>query len=155
MNKKSTISEIMTRNVVVGNPLNTLTQLLEFFRTFKLQHLPICEGEKLIGIISLHDIMDYMSHQILINDSEVNCNSLKHNFNIRNVMTSAPVTVNTTDTIPHVLSILGKSSFQSLPVMEDGKLVGLVTNKDLVKFLSMEVNDKQKSGFSISFNSLF
>ena len=150
MNKKTTINEIMTRTVVVGNSLNTLTQLLEFFRTYKIQHLPICEGDKLVGIVSLHDIMDYMSNQVLMSQ-DVNCNSLKHNFNINKVMTSNPVTVSTTDSVLHAVEILGKANFQSLPVVENGKLVGLVTNKDIVKFFAHEVTPNKK-GFSLNFN---
>jgi CBS domain-containing protein len=50
-------------------------------------------------------------------------------------MTENPVTVHSDDNIEAVIAILSTSSFQSVPVVNEGNLVGIITNNDLVKFL--------------------
>jgi CBS domain-containing membrane protein len=135
MNKKSLVSELMTKNVVVANLGSKLEDVLQFFSTYKVQHLPITSDEKLIGIISLNDVIDYIATQFLMKEIAT-FDELKNNFNINKVMTANPKTVAENDHIDDVIKILANASFQSVLVTQEGKLVGIVTKNDLVRFWS-------------------
>ena len=50
-------------------------------------------------------------------------------------MAKTPLTVAADTSIKEVAEILAKQSFHSIPVVENGKLVGLVTTTDLIKYL--------------------
>ena len=50
-------------------------------------------------------------------------------------MAKSPLTVDANTSIKEVAEILSQQSFHSIPVVENGKLVGLVTTTDLVKYL--------------------
>lgn len=135
MNKKSTVSSIMTENLIVANLDSKLETVLEFFNTYKVQHLPVAFGEKLIGIVSINDVLDFIASHFL-KGTATTFDELKEKFNIKDVMTENPTTVRPTDTIDSVIKILSEASYQSVLVTTDGNLVGIVTNKDLVKFLN-------------------
>lgn len=57
------------------------------------------------------------------------------NLNIEQVMTKDVKVVQKSDTIYEVATILSKNEFHSLPVVEEEKLVGIVTTTDLIKYL--------------------
>lgn len=56
------------------------------------------------------------------------------NEEVRNIMTKNPVVVNPTHTVKDVTKLMTKNKLQQLPVVENGKLVGLITSYDLWKF---------------------
>ncbi len=134
MNKKSPVSSLMTKSVIFASLDSELSTVLQFFNTYKVQHLPVTLNEKLLGIISVNDVLDYISSQFL-NKATSTFDELKQNFNIRKIMTENPTTVSETDSIDTVIKILSTQSYQSVLVTNNGNLVGIVTNKDLVKFL--------------------
>ena len=132
MNKNSPISGIMTKEVIVAHLDNKFSQLMEFFNTWRIQHLPVTLGEKLIGIVSINDMLAFSYHRLSSGES-VSYSSLDAGFDMKQVMTQDPTTISPNDSIEDAFRILGEGKFQSLPVVENGKLVGIVTNKDLVK----------------------
>ena len=132
MNKNSPISSIMTKQVIVAHLDNKYSQLMEFFNTWQIQHMPITLGEQLIGIVSINDMLSY-SYRGLSSGQSAGFASLDSEFDMKQVMTQDPITISPNDTIEEAFKILGEGKFQSLPVVENGRLVGIVTNKDLVK----------------------
>ena len=54
---------------------------------------------------------------------------------IEQVMTKDLMTVQSSDTIHRVADILSENEFHALPVVEEKKLVGIVTTTDLIKYL--------------------
>ncbi len=53
---------------------------------------------------------------------------------VREVMVDSPVTVNSGDSLQHALSLLQKHKVHQLPVVEQGRVVGIVTDGDLKFF---------------------
>lgn len=51
------ISEIMTANVLTVNPKHTVSQCMQLMTDKHLRHLPVLENEKLIGLISIGDLV--------------------------------------------------------------------------------------------------
>lgn len=51
------VHEIMTRNVIVGVPQDDIISVANTMTEKRFRHLPIVEGENLIGIISIGDIL--------------------------------------------------------------------------------------------------
>jgi acetoin utilization protein AcuB len=56
-------------------------------------------------------------------------------YTIPQVMTRIPVTVESDTSIKEVAEILSRQSFHSIPVVDQGKLVGIVTTTDLINYL--------------------
>ena len=60
MNRKSKVSEIMAEKLIVADAHNSFTQIMDFFTRSKIHHLPITQNNKIIGIVSLSDIIRYL-----------------------------------------------------------------------------------------------
>ena len=132
MSKKISVSRQMTRNVIVANTANKFNQVMEFFTDFNIQHLPIVENDRLIGILSINDVMKYIGKKLRAGSAS-NLASLDAEFDIKEVMTANPVCVSPDDDFSKVVEILSAGKFQSVPVVEEGVIVGIITNKDVVR----------------------
>lgn len=131
------VTAIMTRKVIVASEENSLLQVLEFFTQYKIQHLPVCRNEnELVGIISVNDVLNF-TYKLMKEGKAVNENVLKLSFSAADIMTANPISLSSESTIDEALEVLSGVKFQALPICDEGKIVGIVTNKDLVKHLSV------------------
>lgn len=128
----------MTQNVIVGGKSNTFSQLLGFFTSYKIQHLPIVDGDDLIGILTVNDMLRFINAKVS-EGRAFNMTVLNDLFNVENVMTPNPVSVSPDDPQSMVLDILGEGKFQAVPVVEEGKLVGIITNKDIARIYNYDI----------------
>jgi CBS domain-containing protein len=55
--KTTTVSELMTRNVLYVTPEKTLEDCMVIMASKKIRHLPVMENEKLMGLISSTDVV--------------------------------------------------------------------------------------------------
>jgi len=56
---QTALSEVMTRKVVTCKASDTITSIMEQMTQGKFRHLPVVEGEKLTGIISIGDVVKH------------------------------------------------------------------------------------------------
>lgn len=129
------ISLLMTTELYKVTTENTLKDAKRIFERNHVRHLPVVRGDKLIGILSLTDLQ-----RISFGDSfgevekEVD-DSITEFLTIWQVMKHKPVTVRPDDSIQAVAELLTKAEFHALPVVDEDKLVGIVTTTDIIKYL--------------------
>ncbi|HXX57296.1 MAG TPA: CBS domain-containing protein [Thermodesulfovibrionales bacterium] len=98
--------------------------------------LPVVNGNlEVIGIISEYDILDALNEGRMIEDftaeSIMKCGHLGHTD-----VCETPLTVTTTASLEEVMDILYRERFSILPVVENRKLVGLITRKTIINVLA-------------------
>jgi CBS domain-containing protein len=141
------VSEIMTKSVTVAGVSNTFEQVMKFFTEYNIQHLPVTDNGLLVGILSVKDMAKFVYVQAK-KGLKIDLESLNASFHVQEVMTSNPVTISPEDTAFKVVETLSAGHFQALPVTLDGKLQGIVTNKDLVRMVHWEYTHTHGSSFS-------
>ncbi len=99
------------------------------------RHLPIVDGEKLVGIITDRDIHRY-APSMLTKVSQEEYNSIFENTPLERVMTRNPLSVTPSSPVREAVSILHERKLGCLPVVENGKLVGIVTVTDMLNLLN-------------------
>lgn len=53
---RTLVAEVMTRDVVTCTPDYSLTELRELIRERRIRHIPVVEGERLVGLVSIGDL---------------------------------------------------------------------------------------------------
>ena len=53
----TTVEQVMTQDLVIGSPEESIEQVEQKMKQYNIRHLPIVSGNKLIGIISLRDLL--------------------------------------------------------------------------------------------------
>ena len=54
---KTTVEQVMTKELILGTPEDDISQVLILMKQANIRHLPIVEGDKLVGIISFRDLL--------------------------------------------------------------------------------------------------
>ena len=58
------VSAVMTRKVVSCRPADTVAAIMEMMTLGKFRHLPVLEGEKVVGLISIGDVVKWRLHEM-------------------------------------------------------------------------------------------
>ena len=58
--KDTRVSDIMTKQVVTVNPSNSVTECMRIMTERRVRHLPVLEGTKLVGILSMRDVVNWL-----------------------------------------------------------------------------------------------
>lgn len=72
------VSEIMTREVVTIHPDDTLDECMEAMSRHRVRHLPVIEGDEMVGIISIGDVV-----RTIIHDQREKIKELEERMNIQ------------------------------------------------------------------------
>ena len=135
MKRREPVSHIMTNHVLTVNHTNSLADAEQILKDNNIRHIPVVSGEKLIGMLSLTDLLR-ISFVDSYGSSEGAVDTAVYDMlSIEQVMVNNPEAVQTDATIRGVAEILASQEFHALPVLDGDKLVGIVTTTDLVKYL--------------------
>jgi CBS domain-containing protein len=104
-------------------PTATVTELIERLSTHNVGALPVVEAGKLIGIVSERDVV----RRLHIGGAGL------LDARVADIMTAGVTTCAPSDFVPDLARVMTAGRFRHLPVVEDGKLVGIVSIGDLVK----------------------
>ncbi|WP_343532313.1 CBS domain-containing protein [Pedobacter sp.] len=134
MKQRVPISEIMTKNLVTANVSDSLTHINTLLKENNIGHLPIVSGRTLVGIISKTDMLRLSFADIYEDQANVD-ETVFQMLRTEQVMVHNPLTVDVHDTIREVADMMSKVEFHALPVLEEGKVVGIISSTDLIKYL--------------------
>jgi acetoin utilization protein AcuB len=111
------IEECMSKNPVTAAPRDTLAHAQTIMQAGGFRRLPVMDEGKLIGILSEYDLRRYLD-------------SLDSTLVVK-AMTPNPVTVSPSATLEHAVALLKGNEIGALPVIERGRLVGIITASNL------------------------
>lgn len=127
INKK--VKEIMTSNVITISPEEDVVHAFEKLMKHKLSAMPVMEDDELVGIITSTDL----GHNLILDKYELGTQ-------VKNVMVKDVITVSPDDTVSEAINIMkdstpGNDIINQLPVLKNGKLVGIISDGDIIKFI--------------------
>ena len=132
---KVPVSAIMTKNVIKLNLADDLTKAEQLFKQNKIRHIPVVDGNKIIGMLSYTDLLRISFVDAVDDDAEIVDTTVYNMFTVEQVMAKKIVSISPDTTIKEAAEILSKKEFHALPVCEGDLLVGIVTTTDLIKYL--------------------
>nr|WP_314835134.1 CBS domain-containing protein [uncultured Flavobacterium sp.] len=135
MKHKVPVSAIMTKNVIKLNLADDLTKAEQLFKQNKIRHIPVVNGNKIIGMLSYTDLLRISFVDAVDDDAEIVDATVYNMFTVEQVMAKKLVTISPETTIKDTAEILSKNEFHALPVCLGELLVGIVTTTDLIKYL--------------------
>ncbi|WP_010651210.1 acetoin utilization AcuB family protein [Oceanobacillus massiliensis] len=125
------VEEIMKTDVITLPPTATIAETLVILQENKIRHIPIVDRENaVIGIVSDRDVRD-ASPSILLKDADQG--ELEHE--IQTIMSHPVVTIHPMDFVEEIASIFYNKEIACLPVVSGSRLVGIITEKDMLHTL--------------------
>lgn len=129
------VSTIMTKDIITLNSTDELATAERLFKEHNIRHIPVVEGDKIVGMLSLTDLLRISFADGVYEDQSDVETTVYNMFSISQVMAKNLKSVAGAATIKEVAEILAEKEFHALPVIENDSLVGIVTTTDLIKYL--------------------
>ena len=133
MKKNEPIFNLMTKNLITLNLSDSLYTAEKRLKTNHIRHIPVVDGEALIGLLSLSDLKRISFIDAYNQEGTVDT-AIYNMLSIKDLMIKEPITVDSKATILEVSKLFANTEFHSLPVVDEGKLVGIITTTDLLHY---------------------
>ncbi|WP_186578357.1 acetoin utilization AcuB family protein [Aquibacillus kalidii] len=122
------VKEVMKTNVITLPPEAEISEALKLLQKHHIRHIPIIDqNNSVIGIVSDRDVRD-AAPSIFHNEE----NKMELSNPIKSIMSQPVVTIHPLDFVEEVASIFYEQEFACLPVVREERLVGIVTEKDML-----------------------
>lgn len=134
---KGLVKDHMTSPVVSISSDTGLSEAHKIMADNKVRRLPVVENNKLVGIISLNDVLEAKpSDASSLSIWELNY--LVANLKIKDIMCSTVFSLSPDATIGDAARMMLDKKFSGIPVTENDALVGIITESDIFRMLAAE-----------------
>ena len=124
----------MTERLVTITPQTTLPEVQRIMFEHKIRRLPVMKSDKLVGIVTLGDLREAKpSDATTLSIYELNY--LLDRLTAKDFMTPNPITIPSDATIGEAARLMLEHKVGGLPVVENSKMVGIITETDFCRLL--------------------
>ena len=108
---------------VIATPGMTLAEVATLLSHHRIGAAPVCDGDHLAGIISERDLVQCLARH----------GAAALDLPVSEAMSRAVQTATPGTTVPEAMAAMTAGRFRHLPVLEDGRMVGIISIGDVVK----------------------
>jgi acetoin utilization protein AcuB len=139
------VGKIMHTDLITVSPSTSLEDANILVKKKKIDHLLVVnESGKLVGILSDRDLKQYWaSPATTLSNHELNY--LLQQVVVEMIMVRAVITISSNTTIERAALVMQEHDINALPVMEDDKLVGIITSTDVMGVLLDAIGISEES----------
>jgi len=143
-------SDIMTKTVISGRPDTTVEKAAELMSKHRISAIPVLDDKDgLVGIVSEGDLMRRVEDAkdetrswwlSLFSEPQSSARSFvqERGQRLKDIMTTHVTTVTPDTPVGKIAKLLEKKQIKRVPVVEDGKLVGIVSRANLLQALAAQ-----------------
>ena len=143
------VRERMSTNPVTITADVPITEALRIMRQNQVRRLPVLDGDgELIGIVSEKDLL-YASPSPATSLSIHEMHYMLSRLQVTELMTTDPITITPDTLLEEAALIMADNKIGGLPVVQDGKLVGIITETDIFKVF-LELLGGREKGFRLT-----
>ena len=134
MSQNPTVEQVMTCDPTTISPDEPLRVAIDRMRERNCRRLPVVQSGKLVGIISDRDLRRATNSPVVMQERWYN-EFLLDKITVRACMSAEPITITAQTRIADAARVMRDRKIGGLPVVEGERLVGIVTETDLLNYL--------------------
>ena len=129
------IRDVMTKNPITVDSETLVLDAQRMMKENNIRRLPVVDKGNLVGIVTQHDLLQ-ASPSPATSLSIHELNYLLARMKVKEIMKKNPITLTPDTPFEEALKMGQDKKIGSFPVVENGKLVGIATESDIVRFLT-------------------
>jgi acetoin utilization protein AcuB len=137
------IRDIMTKNVITVDPNSLVLDAQKIMKENNIRRLPVVDKGKVVGIVTKHDLLE-ASPSPATSLSVHELNYLLSKMKVKEIMKKNPITLGPDTPFEEALKIGQEKKVGSFPVVDNGKLVGITTESDIVRFMTRALGIREE-----------
>ncbi|NOQ36830.1 MAG: CBS domain-containing protein [Methylococcaceae bacterium] len=133
------VKDLMTKKVFTIEPNDMIDRVFFLIHYEKLRHLPVVEKGKVVGIVSDRDMYKALGPKSNSKVIESNNNNNELHVvakKVRHIMKRGIITVTPNTPASEAAKLMTEHRIGALPVVNNGKLAGILTSTDILKVFS-------------------
>ena len=149
------VSDVMSKKVLSVTPKENMTSVIKKLSKDDITGMPVIDQGKVVGIISNSDVLkgmdvffginsasDMYAIKKILKGKDVSSDMARRlcRKKVWEMMSKNVVTIDHDKSLSEAVKIINDNSIDRLPVVHKGKLVGIITKKDVLKAVS-KMND--------------
>jgi CBS domain-containing protein len=135
--QRNLVKDWMTPDPISVEPDSTLPDAHELMKKHNIRRLLVMDGSQLVGIVTRGDIRGAEpSEATSLSIFEVNY--LLSRFPVKKLMSTDVITVGVGEPVGKAASIMHEHKISGLPVVDDGQVVGIITESDIFRMVVRE-----------------
>jgi CBS domain-containing protein len=137
----ATVRDIMTRHVESASPDETVLDARDRFRHGAFRHLPVVDGDRLLGVVSDRDVLRAAGPSLgaTAYDEDLGPGIDR---TLREVMTRDVVAADPTMSVEEAADTMLREDVSALPVLDEGRLIGIVTTADVLRLAAGQARER-------------
>ena len=116
------VRDVMSKDIRVVRPDTSVKEVVATMNKFDIGSIVVVQGDRPVGIITERDILRRLVEPCLAPET----------LTARQIMTSPVLTISETANIEETAKLMARKRVKKLPVINNGKLVGMITYTDIV-----------------------
>ncbi len=146
--------DIMTKDVITVKPDTTIEELARTLMRDQISGAPVVDDKgKLVGIVTENDLISKNSRlhiptilrlfdaYIPLGTSKLETDIKRMTANtVKDICTKEVITIDSETSLEYIATLITEKKIHLLPVLKEGKLVGIIGKKDLIKGFSGETS---------------
>ena len=128
------VRDIMSTNVVTVNEKTLLSDARKIMEAHRIRRLPVMKKDRLVGLVTMHMLLE-AAPSSATSLSQWDLIYILAKTTVREIMVKEPFTITPDMTVEEALQMGQEKKVGAFPVVEDGKLVGVVTESDIVRMM--------------------
>jgi acetoin utilization protein AcuB len=137
------IRDMMTKNPITVESEALVWDAQKIMKENNIRRLPVVDKGKLVGIITKHDLLE-ASPSPATSLSIFELNYLLSKMKVKDIMKKNYVTITPDTPFEEALRLGQEKKIGSFPVVDNGKLVGITTESDIIRFLTRVLGLKEE-----------
>lgn len=131
--RQLTVGQVMTADPVTLGPEDTLMRAVEVMRQKGVRRIPIVAADTLLGLLAEGDLK--RAQPSALSNSQDEFNQVMETTPVSRIMIQNPITVQEDALLIDAAQMLHTTKFGALPVLREGRLVGILTDTDILRSL--------------------
>jgi acetoin utilization protein AcuB len=127
------VNDLMSDTLEVVSPDAHLHDVLTTMNRAGYRHLPVVENDMLVGIITDRDVRLAVNSPVVGTEIALIRESVLDGVRVDDCMTPDPQCVSSSTPLHEVAELLSLNKFGAMPVVDEGKLVGMISYIDFLK----------------------
>ena len=134
------VGEVMTSPAITVHETATVKGAIELLEKHSIAAMPVLDGDgNVVGVVSEADVIremvipDQRAHEITVRLTAPPFNS-----RVVDVMSTYPLTVTSDTELAKAADLMTSTVVKSLPVVDHGRVVGVISRRDIIRMLSRE-----------------
>lgn len=128
------VRDHMSPDPIVVAPGDTLRKARQLIKDYGLRRFPVVENGDLVGIVTDRDVRQADISSAVMQERRY-VDYILDRIQVGGIMTSHPITVTPGTSLREAADLILKNKIGGLPVIDSGRLVGIITETDLIKAL--------------------